>query len=118
MAKITGVGKVLRGLRGLADRSRHMPVIGVSYNTRYAVYVHEDLTAYHSVGEARFLMRPARDNLRQIVAVVVSAMRSGDGWEASLLKGGRLLQSLSYPLVPVDTGLLRSSARTEVVRRS
>ena len=33
--------------------------IRVSYNTDYAIHVHEDLGAYHPHGNAKFLERPA-----------------------------------------------------------
>jgi len=43
----------------------------VSYNTDYAVYVHENLDAIHKEGKiAKYLEKPARDNRNEILKII------------------------------------------------
>jgi hypothetical protein len=46
--------------------------IGVS---GYAVFVHQDLTAHHEVGQAKFLERPARERRPEMAKIVLEEMR-------------------------------------------
>lgn len=88
----------------------------VGYSAAYAVHVHEDLTAYHEEGEAKFLERPARELREDLFRIVVEAMARGRTVGQALLLAGLRLQRESQLLVPVDTGLLRSSAYTRLTK--
>lgn len=46
------------------------PEVEVGHTASYAVYVHEDLTARHYTGMAKFLVRAAREDRAQIMAAV------------------------------------------------
>lgn len=92
----------------------------VGYHTNYAVYVHENLTARHTNGVAKFLEIPFRiykSKMTKIISDMLSNTISKDGkgsvthWRA-LKKAGLFLQRESQKLVPVDTGFLKGSART------
>lgn len=39
--------------------------ISVGYTVNYAIYVHENLTAFHHVGQAKFLEEPIRTKQRE-----------------------------------------------------
>lgn len=48
----------------------------VSYNTAYAVYVHEDLNARHAPGKtAKYLERPARELRGKLMQIVAEEVR-------------------------------------------
>lgn len=116
MVRITGAGHVMRTLRNLTRKGTNSSV-KVGYRTNYAVYVHENLQANHpNGGEAKFLENPARELRSQLVVQVQSDMRMGATLEQALYRAGLALQAASQQRVPVDTGALRSSAFTELVK--
>lgn len=65
-------------LRGSADtdmgtttvKGRPQPVVHIYFTAAYAVFVHENLTAHHEVGEAKFLSKAVFENVRQIRAIL------------------------------------------------
>lgn len=118
MAKIEGVNKVVATLQWLQrkqERLGHQSVI-VGYNTHYAIYVHEDLTAFHPVGQAKYLEQPARRLAKVLAGIVKESVRRGLSITQGLFLAGLRLQRESQLLVPVDTGLLKNSAFTRVER--
>jgi hypothetical protein len=99
-----------------AQRDRHAEA-RVGYTADYAVYVHEDLTMSHpNGGEAKFLEKPTRENIQFISAVINRAYAVGQTFAEALLAGARMIEHLSLPLVPVDTGHLRGSSVTRIVK--
>lgn len=88
--------------------------IWVGYEAEYAIFVHENLTAYHRVGQAKYLEEPARTLQVQIRQTINSALAAGASLDEALYAGGLYLQGESQKLVPVDTGFLRNSAFTLV----
>ena len=116
MVKITNLGGVLRTLRNLAKKGTTTSV-KVGYNTEYAVYVHENLEANHpNGGQAKFLEQPAREMRADLAHGVENDLKNGMSLEDALWRAGLKLQGASQKLVPVDTGNLRASAFTEVVK--
>lgn len=113
MAKVERVDKVVAALRKRA-RGLSSPSVTVSYSQAYAVYVHEDLQAFHPVGQAKFLEQPARELAPELARIVVTAMRRGVSLAQSLLLAGLRLQRESQQRCPVDTGALRASAATRL----
>lgn len=51
--------------------------VTVSYNTDYAVYVHENLTASHPHGNAKYLERPAQAAAKGMAQRIATAIRGG-----------------------------------------
>ena len=59
MAILTGFGELVEKLSGLARaQGDPEPAVVVGYTQSYAIYVHENLTAHHDVGQAKFLQQP------------------------------------------------------------
>lgn len=116
--KIEGSDEIKVKLTRMANAARAETVnrIVCGYSAPYAVYVHENLEAYHSNGQAKFLEQPARERKGDIAAAVVSARRSGQPLEQALMAGAEELRKRSQPLVPVATGFLRDSWFAEVER--
>lgn len=113
MAKIEGVEAVKNALRKVAKEMEGVSVV-VGFEANYAIHVHEDMEAFHRVGQAKFLEQPARECAQEIGETVVKAVKNGASVEQSLLIGGLRLQREAQLLTPVDTGNLKASAFTEV----
>ena len=109
-------GGVIARLNGLAQRARANSKFAfmVGYTAPYAVYVHENLTARHPVGQAKFLEQPAREHADEIAAIIMRALRAGLSPRSALGLGAIRLLQLSKPLVPVDTGFLKASGYAKV----
>lgn len=115
MAKVDGLNRLVQKLRARErEAARASKTVVVGYTSNYAVYVHEDLEAHHPVGQAKYLEQPDRENANELAEVVRTAYQRTGDMERALLLGGLRLQRLSQELVPVDTGVLRASAFTEV----
>lgn len=109
-------GAVIARLNGLANKARANSKFAfmVGYTAPYAVYVHENLTARHPVGQAKYLEQPAREHADEIAAVIMRALRAGLSPRSALGLGAIRLLQLSKPLVPVDTGFLKSTGYAKV----
>lgn len=92
------------------------PQVVVGFTAAYSIWVHENLEAHHPVGQAKFLEQPARTHAREIGRIVREAYRRGATFAQALLLGGLRLQREAQLLTPVDTGALRASAFTRLVR--
>ena len=84
----------------------------VGYTQNYAIYVHENLTAHHPVGQAKYLEQPARQLGPTLGKMVSTAFKNGATLSQALLLAGLRLQRESQQLVPVDTSALKASAFT------
>lgn len=119
MAKMEGieslVGKLTAKERQLVG-DPNLPQARISYNTDYALRVHEDREVFHFVGRAGYLLDVAREERQTAAAITVDAMRRGLslGWAARM--GGNHIFRVSQENVPVDTGKLKRSGRMEMVR--
>lgn len=117
MAKVEGLTRVVAALKAVgAKYGPATPRVHVGYRAAYGIFVHENLEAYHPNGQAKFLETPAREEARNIAKIVHDGLKAGLTLEQALLRGGLYLQGKSQELVPVDTGNLRSSAFTEIVK--
>jgi len=115
MAEIENVSAVLRELRRLARQAQEMNgVVRVGYTAEYAFFVHENLTASHRVGNAKYLEGPARRLGEEMAAIVRQEYIRRRKVIPGLLRAGLLLQRESQKEVPVDTGALKNSAFTRL----
>lgn len=65
-------------LKGSADtdmdtttvRGQSQPIVHIYFTAAYAVFVHENLTAHHEVGMAKYLSKAVSENVRQIRAIL------------------------------------------------
>lgn len=113
MVQISGTGAVKRRLQRLAGKGVKANV-SVSYKAEYAVYVHENLEAYHPIGQAKFLEQPARELRPALVRGIKDDLKAGATLLQALYRAGLKLQAASQELCPIDTGFLRNSATTGV----
>lgn len=61
-------------------------VVGVSYNTDYAVYVHERLDVFHPRGQAKFLSTVIQNQRNEITGIVLQSLREQQAKAASRWK--------------------------------
>ncbi len=47
--------------------------VAVMFFQDYAVYVHENMEAHHTVGEAKFLEKPAKEKRDEILKIIANA---------------------------------------------
>ena len=113
--KIDGVGRVLDRLRN-ARVDEATPGAAVEYQAPYAVYVHENLTARHPNGQAKFLEQPARQMRAQLLAMVRRRVAKDRNLEAGVNEAAHALLDASQQLVPVLTGKLKRSGRVRTTR--
>lgn len=113
MAAIDGLERVTERINEL-QRNWGKPVepVVVGYAAQYGVFVHENLEAKHTVGQAKFLEQPARENQTEIAEAIATMAAKHKDLQKAVFAGGLLLQRKSQPLVPVDTGNLRAGAFT------
>ena len=78
-AEGTKVRKDTDDLKGVVKESLNSsilkPEVGVGFGAAYAIFVHEDLEANHTVGEAKFLEKAIKDNVVQILRIVAEEVR-------------------------------------------
>lgn len=100
-------------IRKLIEKSRKVEneiVIKIGYSQYYAIYVHENLLAYHKVGQAKYLEIPMRNARRDLEKRINERMSTGLSFRSSLLLEAFKIQRESQLLVPIDTGALKASA--------
>lgn len=95
--------------------SKPKPKVLVGYTAAYAIFVHENLEANHpNGGQAKYLEQPAREYRAWMAEMIKIEMSKGRTMNEGMVAAGLFLQAESQKLVPVDTGLLKSSAFTRV----
>jgi uncharacterized membrane protein YdfJ with MMPL/SSD domain len=116
VAKVEGVQQVRAFLREREREAKEASgvTVAVGFSTGYAIYVHENLTAHHPVGQAKFLEEPARTMAAEIGRVVREAWAKTRDMGQALLMGGLRLQREAQIRCPVDTGALKNSAFTVI----
>lgn len=118
MAEIQKIKSLITKLGALAVNAIKSDnvAVAVGYTAQYAIFVHEDLEAKHTVGQAKYLEQPARTLRNSLVYIVLSVLKAGKTMALALLTAGLRLQRESQKLVPVDTGNLKNSAFTKLVK--
>jgi hypothetical protein len=113
--KVTGIKETQKKLKELKTKYSDVgekPTVVVGFTQQYAVFVHEDLEAYHAVGQAKYLEQPARELGSIIGELVGKVIKKGGTFIQGLLIGGLRLQREAQLLTPVDTSALKASAFT------
>lgn len=87
-------------------------VIVVGYTQAYALYVHEDMEAKHTNGQAKYLETVTREKQQDIKRVLRQGYQSTGSIIQAMVLAGLYIQRESQKLVPVDTGALKNSAFT------
>lgn len=107
-ADISGVVARLteKSLKGKKEIS-----MSVMYDTDYALYVHEDLTKNHPVGQAKFLEEPAKKMTQEMADIVYRSVKAKNGLKEGVERAVKKLLKASQDLVPVDKGNLKASGK-------
>lgn len=116
MAKVENLDRLMRSFKVMEKQAKDVNGVSVivGFTQSYAIYVHENLEAYHPVGQAKFLEQPARDEaiLTSMRSIIFQTLQAGKTMLQALLLAGLRLQREAQLLTPVDTGALRASAFT------
>ena len=120
-AETYGVGSLFNKFRILAMDARKKPRVVVGYQAPYAVYVHENLEAFHSNGQAKYLETVLREHKSAVINTFTATYKRVSrnqppmvATRAGLLAAGLFVQAESQRLVPVRTGFLKRSAFTRL----
>lgn len=118
MPEITGIRELQAKLRLLEKKAKEASEasVTVGFTQSYGIFVHEDLDAFHKVGQAKFLEQPARALQKDLGTIVGKIVGQGKTMEQALLVAGLRLQREAQKLTPVDTGALKASAFTAPTR--
>lgn len=103
------MGAILYEMKKMVNKVRQR--IHVVYDAPYAVYVHEDLSKSHKVGQAKFLEEAVRRKLEAAQKLMKDLAKKGENLETILISAAELILAESQLLVPVDTGFLKSTGR-------
>lgn len=116
MAKIEGLQRLVSKLRDKAAKATKDADVSVlvGFVASYAIFVHENLEAYHKVGQAKFLEQPAREMRDVLWGIVRVALEAGKTMAQGLVLAGLRLQREAQKLCPVLTGNLKASAFTRL----
>lgn len=106
--------KVLASFKAKSLKGRVQVTGNVVYDAPHAVYVHEDLEAYHEEGQAKYLEQPAREMQQELMDTVTRSIKAKNGLEEGVERALKKLLAASQELVPVDTGELRDSGHVEM----
>jgi hypothetical protein len=119
MPKIEGLNSLLKSLNKLAIDAKKAGVsVQVGFSQSYALVVHENTTAKHKVGQAKYLEAASRRHSKKIGKVAATVYKKTNSMEKALITGGLLLQREAQKLTPVDTGALKASAYTALDREA
>jgi hypothetical protein len=111
--EVQNIKSLYEKLAKLGKKYSNEPTVVVGYTQNYAIFVHENMTAHHPVGQAKFLEQPARTMQDELKKIIRDAMKNGADLGKALLMAGLRLQRESQKLCPVETGALRASAFTK-----
>ncbi len=116
MMSVKNVKSLVAKLKAKANKIAPQQKVSVivGFTAAYAIYVHENLEAYHPVGQAKFLADAAINNEKQVCELIGNAIDKGKTLAQALLLGGLKLQAEAQKLCPVDTGALKGSAFTKL----
>lgn len=116
MATITGVDKLREQMSSRIQKATKLSkAVGyVGYSAEYANYVHENMEAFHRVGQAKYLTTAINKFLPKMTNMLKEELKDGGDPKAAIQKVLLAIKYESQKLVPVDTGFLRSSAYTKV----
>ena len=111
-AKVMGVDRIAALITQMTIKGKKFNTIGVGYGgptAPYAIYVHEDATKLHPIGNYKFLERPFRMHRIQMTNIIMDELKNHRSLDKALTEGANFLLYKSLPQVPYDTGALRNS---------
>lgn len=110
----TGTEKFTASLKARNIKGPANVVGKVVYDAPHAIYVHEDLEAFHSEGQAKYLEQPAREMQQEMAQTTRETFRTTRSMEKAVGESLNRLLEVSQELVPVDTGELRESGHVVI----
>ncbi len=119
MLKVIGEKNLKRKWALMSTEARKMQQLSVTvgFTQTYALKVHEDMTATHRRGQAKYLETPYKKERRKLGKIVRARLKKPKTAKAKTLlaalkMAGHYLQRAAQKMTPIDTGALRASAFT------
>ena len=110
--------RITHNLKRIREQQKDKKItFGVIYTALYAMYVHENLEAYHPNGQAKFLEEPLRQHAKTLTKMTKDYLSKGKTLRQALKLVGEWLLAESKKLVPVDTGALRDSGIVKIIKQ-
>jgi hypothetical protein len=114
-ATVEGIEQLTGKLTALIDKVAKRVDITVSYNTPYALIVHEDTVTpktWSKPGSGpEWLSRAYKENRFRLTQIVVQALRAGKTLYEAELEAAQFILAESKIRCPVDTGRLINSGK-------
>lgn len=112
---LKGKEKLKQQLKQRSLKGKKQLTVRFGYAAQYAIYVHEDLNAFHPIGNAKFLEGPLRRYRAQMAKIIKEKLLQKRSLEDALTAALEYLREKSQDEVPIDTGFLHDSwfARVE-----
>ncbi len=110
---ITGMKDLQQKLKAISyqQKKKNEEDVVVGFSQNYAMFVHE-ISAYHEVGEEKYLEKAFRRLRGEIPRIVATIYKHSQSLTMGLLVAGLRIQKEAQKLTPVDTGALKASAYT------
>lgn len=105
-----GFDKVFALLEAESLKGQKSATASVVFPAPYAIYVHENLEAHHSVGQAKFLEVAARRHAGEARQRFLDILRSKRSLDYAVAEAAEIIRYQAVQLAPIDTGFLRESA--------
>lgn len=109
--KIEGLASLRKTLRAMEKKAQKdaSESVTVGFVQTYAIFVHEDRTAHHTVGEAGFLTKAAGAFRSALFQDIGNEVKGGKTIRKAMLSAGKILLKAAQDITPVDTGALKGS---------
>lgn len=110
-----GREKLKQQLKARSLKGKKQLTVRFGYAAQYAIYVHENLEAFHPIGNAKFLEGPIRRYRGEMAKIIKQKLLQKRSLEDALTAALEFLREKSQDEVPIDTGFLHDSwfARVE-----
>lgn len=110
-SNVKGLESVLTEIRKRRSKAigDGMAVTKVGFTADHAVPVHERLDVHHPIGQAKYLEQPLRTEEKPMADIVKKRLMARETLKSAQVSAAQHLIKVALPLVPVDTGELRSS---------
>lgn len=113
VAKVNGVKKVTETFQRVSEQYQGAKYV-IGFTAPYAVYVHENLNARHTNGEAKFLENATRLYAKAAAAMIANMLKNGKTVSQAVMAGGLVILGQAQKRCPVLTGRLKRSGFVKV----
>jgi hypothetical protein len=112
--RFKGEGEIQKKIQALSLKGNSIANAEIGFSAPYAARIHEDLTLFHPNGEAKFLEKAYRRNLKAARELILQRLKAKKALLDAMERGARLILQEAQRLVPKDTHQLEQSGYIRV----